>query len=854
MPEIRVAWTWNSTSPLHVGSGLSRPGVADNLVQRDHEGNPIIPGEAVKGALRMAAEQVAAWLGEPQDYSPRRNTKRTSPGNSRDAEDNSRDYSARGTAEPTSRPLARLFGGEGAARCTAATLVAEPESKGNGSGSHRRSPPGERPHVFTSTRARLKSGKSDLWSAPPGERPHVFTSTAIDRATGTARDNTLRKTEFVPRGRQFEAQYTANVAVDEIEEVETLLLAALAAVESVGGKAGIGWGRVELVSVSSAVVGVIDTEGERPRKPADAVTPKRLEKLRSALSCTIPLYQSATAVDAGVPSAPRTASGSTQTGPPSSRQWFKLTIDLQEPTCLPSLPEFSNQVTTQDSIPATTLRGALAGYWRRSGRSEADVRSWLSDTTVWTPALRSVDGAPAVPAPRSFVTTKRAHGKVSPVHDTFRPQAPTTKDGEPLQWRSLAGGTIRWNGSQAVVAEPAKRATRMHVARDYRTGSKQTGALYARESLAPGTRFVAWAHVPPAAFPGVTRPGDDDSAATNKASGGRFELLIGKRLSAGNGRATVHVEDAEGPESFARADDAKADSCDVFVQLLSPAVVYDPDGYPRRTVNRDWWASEFGGEGADEIVLRTDAESDRASRTAPGRRGGWMGTWRHARAAVTTIDSGSVWRLRCSTQTDAERLRQRLRARGRIGERAHEGFGWIAVDPPWLGREGTDKLDAPEAEPPQPKGHAMPWPGVTISACTLAAHRRRGARAGHLEWPGVTISACTLAGIARGLAEEEVTEETARAYQEIAARIRVAPEDASAAEAHLNGLKDLCAERARRRESKWKPVDELLSQLEPEDVGERANSLEHYKALRERLLFTLGILITRGTAARLWKP
>ena len=776
MPEIRVAWRWNSTSPLHVGSGLSQPGVADNLVHRDHRGNPIIPGEAVKGALRMAAEQVAAWLGAPQDYS------------------------ATGNAEPTSRPLARLFGGKGAARCTAATLVGESESTGNGSGADRRS--------------------------PPDERPHVFTSTAIDRATGTARDDTLRKTEFVPRGRQFEARYTASVADDEIEEVVTLLLAALASVESLGGRAGIGWGRVELVSVSSAVVGVDDKEGERPWEPAAAVTPDRLEKLKAALSCRIPLHESAPTADAGIRSAHRTASESTETGPASSSRWFKLSIELQEPTCLPDLPEFSNQVTTQDSIPATTLRGALAGYWRRSGRSEADVRSWLSDATVWTPALRSIAGAPAVPAPRSFVTTKRAHGKVPPVHDTFRPQAPTAKDDEPLQWRTLAGGTIRWNGSQAIVPERAERATRMHVARDYRTGSKQTGALYARESLAPGTRFVAWVYVPQAAFAGVSHSRDGDSAANNETSVEPLELLIGKRLSAGNGRAAVHVECADGPQFFVCADDARADSCDVFVQLVSPALIYDPDGYPRRTVDPAWWASEFVGEGADEIELRTDAESDRASRTAPGRRGGWMGTWRHARAAVTTIEAGSVWRLCCRTPKEADRLRKRLRGRGRIGERAHEGFGWIAVDPPWLGRKGTDKLDTTEAEPPQPKGQATPWPGVTMSACTLA-------------------------GIARDFAQKKVTEETARAYQEIAARVRVAPEETSAAKAHFEGLKTLCAERADRRESKWKPVEELLSRFEPEDVAERENTSGHYEGLRERLLFALGILITRGTATRL---
>ena len=775
MPEICVAWTWESTSPLHVGSGLSQPGVADSLVQRDREGNPIIPGEAVKGALRMAAEQVAAWLGAPQDYG------------------------TAGNAEPTVWPLARLFGGEGAGRCTAATLVKPSKSHGNGSPS----------------------------SPPPAsdERPHVFTSTAIDRRTGTARDDTLRKTEFVPRGLRFEAQYTAGVAEDEAEVVETLLLAALAAVESVGGKAGIGWGRMKLVELTAAVLG---KDGKNGRNSTVAVGPERLETLKSALSSDksassseTSRHESAAVSGTSAEPASPTASRSTETtetGPALAPRWFMLTIELQEPTCLPDLPEFSNQVTTQDCIPATTLRGALAGYWRRSGRSEADLRSWLSDATAWTPAVRCIDGAPTAPAPRSFVTTKRTHGKESPVHDTFRPQAPRTKEGDPLQWRSLAGGTIRWDGSTAVVAKRAERETRMHVARDYRTGSKRTGALYARESLVPGTTFVAWACVPKAAFKDMIRSGENDSAAgAVKCAESLPGLLIGKRLSAGNGRATVRVECAKGPECFPASDPgAKADaSCAVFVQLLSPAVIYDPDGYPRRTLDQSWWKSEFAG--ADEIEIRTAA-----SRTAPGRRGGWMGAWRHARAAVTTIDAGSVWRLCCGTQDDAERLRQRLRERGRIGERTHEGFGWIVVDPPWLGVPGAKELDAAEPEAPKPEGKATHWPDATIDASELAH-------------------------IARVLAGKKVSGENARAYQEIAARVRTAPAGAREAKKHLEGLKKLCAERKARSESKWKPVDELLSKYK---ITTNKNTPDPYRVLRERLRFELGILVTRGTAGR----
>ena len=210
MSEIEVSWEWECISPLHLGSGLSRLGVADSLVQRDPSGNPIIHGDAVKGAIRMGAEQVAAWLGASQH----------------------RCYAAQGTAEPRAWPLARLFGGEATARCTPATLV-----KDHGT--------------------------------PSSGVPHVIASTAIDRTTGIADDQTLRKTEVVPPGPRFKAGYTASVCESEADVVETLLLAALTSVESVGGRAGIGWGRVTLGAVHVTRDGV-------ERQPADAVAEERL--------------------------------------------------------------------------------------------------------------------------------------------------------------------------------------------------------------------------------------------------------------------------------------------------------------------------------------------------------------------------------------------------------------------------------------------------------------------------------------------------------------------------------------------------------------------------------------------------
>ena len=334
MAEIDITWDWVARAPLHVGSGLSQPGIADRLVQRDSVGRPVIGGDAVKGAIRMAAEQFAGWLGHSQHDI----------------------YRLQQNAEPQSQPLAQVFGGGATARCT--------------------------PGIY------------DVAGGSQTKRAHVVAATAINHDTGTADEGTLRKTEIVPAGARFRARYTVLAPQDSVDAAATLLVAALLSVESIGARAGIGWGHLDLENL------LIKVDG-KPCDPAGIVSDQRIEILKKALAVT---------VRAGSKSS-RVVGGAAAIGAP---QWFELHITLEEPACLPGPPETSNTVATQDWIAATTLRGAVAGAWRRSGCAEAVILAWLSDDTAWTPAFRVQGNAPALPAPRSFVTTKRSHGGAPP--------------------------------------------------------------------------------------------------------------------------------------------------------------------------------------------------------------------------------------------------------------------------------------------------------------------------------------------------------------------------------------------------------------------------------------------------------
>lgn len=698
MPEINVAWTWKSVSPLHIGSGLSRPGVADSLVRRDSDGRPVIHGEAVKGALRMSAEQVASWLDKPQKSGPR------SP------------------AKPVSWPFARVFGGGAAARCTPATTVDAEES-----------------------RAAM-----------------VISATAVDSTTGTALDGTLRKTEFVPPGSKFKACYTVAVSEVEVDIVETLLLTALVAVDSVGGKAGVGWGRMILENVTV-------TFGDDERCPAKAVSTKRLENLKCALGANI--GEAATTVEPP------------QAAQPKSCKWFQLTIELREPATLSGQPEVSNKVMTHDWIPATTLRGALAGYWRHKGKTQSEISSFLSRTTLWTPGFRMVCNALVLPAPRSFITTKRPAGGYQPMHNSFSGPAPKREvqdsagpaDAEELQWRPVGAASMQWRDGRAMLAgSGGLREIHMHMARDYRTGGKREGVLYARESLVPGTLFRAWARLPEDAFEDTEKP----------------VLFIGKRVSAGNGRATLKVEknippntafDSFTPNPLTEMEqaDATGADCAVIVHLLTPALVYDELGHPLRTLDADWWQAEFKSSHSSGI-------EGVGAFTGTGRQGAWMSSWGHARAAVGTIEAGSVWRLGCRSKKDASGLRKKLKDRAYIGERVHEGFGWIAVDPPWLYARPAERLPLKQTAPPEAAGAWMPWPGIDVEPCALAK-------------------------TARCLASSKPPDRAGAGLREVAARARATEvKDENEFEDCLNYLKDLCKHRAEKRKEKWDPVMEVV--------------------------------------------
>jgi hypothetical protein len=115
-----------------------------------------------------------------------------------------------------------------------------------------------------------------------------------------------------------------------------------------------------------------------------------------------------------------------------------------------------------------------------------------------------------------------------------------------------------------------------------------------------------------------------------------------------------------------------------FARCPEPVAIEDEDGY--------------GSLPAADDVTEQDGVTGSIGRGTTGRRGGWMSTWRHGRSSAVVLDAGSVWRLRCASEPEAARALQILTDERQIGERRHEGFGWI------LGWTGNAEAQPAEAE------------------------------------------------------------------------------------------------------------------------------------------------------------
>jgi CRISPR/Cas system CSM-associated protein Csm3 (group 7 of RAMP superfamily) len=192
--NVIVEFTWTTKTPLRVHTGLARSGGVDRAV-RERNDSPVLPGEAVKAAIREAAERILRWQGK---YKMKEEEARSIP------------------MHPL---LLRIF--------------APHSASSDGAMSSAR-------YFFRSSIATKESIIDKM----------EVTSTAINEETGTSKDNMLRSIEIWRPGIQFDLEIegvNGDWSVGRLDHKDLcLLLMAIAATDAIGGGWGIGCGELAL--------------------------------------------------------------------------------------------------------------------------------------------------------------------------------------------------------------------------------------------------------------------------------------------------------------------------------------------------------------------------------------------------------------------------------------------------------------------------------------------------------------------------------------------------------------------------------------------------------------------------------
>ena len=317
----------------------------------------------------------------------------------------------------------------------------------------------------------------------------------------------------------------------------------------------------------------------------------------------------------------------------------KLCLKVLEPLILDHRPGVSNEHETLDYIPASRLRGAL---FEALPRLNAVIDAVIDPETLF--GFEGPRWTDAWPASGNFEPFRRL------------PLCPNTLESKhrPLGWGQIENTSLR----QQII----QREMNMGVSRYYHRHSHRPGALYAREAISPGQHFVAYV----------------DSNDLPLAS--ELKINVGTRRSA-NGRCLLTIEDGnhEDDQDWPGATGSRFDSFSILadsiaIQLLSDAIVPGPCGGYLRGLD----ACTFSTLAGITVELH-------ASYSASKIVSGWSGKWNLPCESALAIQAGSVFLLQAEGNDfpALSQFAEDLVRRG-LGIRTYEGFGTIAVNPPWL--------------------------------------------------------------------------------------------------------------------------------------------------------------------------
>ena len=376
-------------------------------------------------------------------------------------------------------------------------------------------------------------------------------------------------------------------------------------------------------------------------------------------------------------------------------RWWKVIVRMEEPfSCAPQ-PAVGNEIETTEHLPATTFRGALSAALSRSGRADQNSAWFGLDGPYYSDGWPSMSASPLIPMPLCFVRDKYDDGDFDGSFGAYntltRPGSSLPKEnaGHRHQWTRMGRRWLAVNSSGEIQeAIDLEIETSMHVGLHYARQTVRGPALFSRAKLEKGAEFVLWIHDPNGVI----------SDPPNK-------IFVGKRRSAGNGAAALSWQpDSEWPWTHQR-ETTHGGMQECLIQLLSPAIL------PSATTG----AYQRGLTTAEIRPLFGDEAEIGVVSSAVATVGGWSSKWGLPRERAVTVSPGSAWLVRNASRKPTDAL-------AFIGIRNCEGFGWVAIDPPWLYQGGEAGIYTDATQKTQPIfEEPQRWPGIDLPIDVMLA-------------------------------------------------------------------------------------------------------------------------------------
>lgn len=392
----------------------------------------------------------------------------------------------------------------------------------------------------------------------------------------------------------------------------------------------------------------------------------------------------------------------------SSQHSYRLRVLLRtdEPLLVARRAEAGNQFETQDCIPGSVLRGALA--WRVAQRARDHLDSHGSSEyhnfaalffqdAVRFSAMLPVEmnprdrkqGYPTIPAPRDLQTcelhpgysTDKGHGVWSMARDEHIPdQCPACAASDNTPGSQGANSKLETvNGFVSLVSRAPrskfqpKMSSEMHIRIEPKSGRVRTGDLFGYISLESGQYFVGE----------ITCTDESVWLALQRMIGLEspnqvHELRLGKAARRGYGKTSVVFQPAtqspwQGPSLTERVSSLS----NVVLLMLSDTIVTDPWGRFECGFGAEWIERELELPAGSVIV---DPERCFSAMRAIDKFNATLGL---PRARDLAIVAGSSVQLTFSG-IEIESLLKKLHTAETqgIGLRRNEGFGWVSFNHP----------------------------------------------------------------------------------------------------------------------------------------------------------------------------